>query len=444
MIGSTLSHYRITGELGRGGMGIVYKAEDTKLDRTVAIKVLPPSALSNEDDRTRFYREAKAAAQLHHPYIASIFEIDEAVPEGGSGEEPRPFIAMEFIDGEQLDARIKAGPFTLEDAVRIASQIASALEAAHEKNIVHRDIKSANIMFTKKGDAKVLDFGLAQTAQSTKLTRMGSTLGTIAYMSPEQARGEEVDRRTDLWSLGVVLYEMIAGRMPFAADYEQAAVYGILNEDPQPLTAVRTGVPMGLEWIVTKLLTKKAADRYQNAGDLLVDLRTVDLKSSGFLHSATTITASMGIPASDGQDVKPGRALSGPVWAAFGAVMVGLAWLLQIVISNPDGSQSPVVSPKRLNIPVDVKGFVVSVDISPSGDEIAVVADFVNIYNLKTGTVRVFTPSEAIVFVDYSPDGKSLLLTSSVGISRMSLENGSDIPIFTTAEGGTPGHVDRF
>ena len=170
MIGKKLSHYKILDELGRGGMGIVYKAEDTKLDRTVAIKVLPASALANKDDRERFYREAKAAAQLHHPHIASVFEIDEAVPEGGSAEEPRPFIAMEFIDGEQLDARIKSAPFSLGDAVRIASQIASALEAAHEKNIVHRDIKSANVMFTKKGDAKVLDFGLAQTAQSTKLT----------------------------------------------------------------------------------------------------------------------------------------------------------------------------------------------------------------------------------------------------------------------------------
>ena len=181
MVGKKLSHYKITAELGRGGMGIVYKAEDTKLDRTVAIKVLPSAALASDDDRARFYREAKAAAQLHHPHIASVFEIDEAVPEGSKDDDLRPFIAMEFIEGETLHDRIQKGPLKLEEAVRIASEIASALEAAHEKSIVHRDIKSANVMLTSKGSAKVLDFGLAQTAASTKLTRMGSTLGTVAY-----------------------------------------------------------------------------------------------------------------------------------------------------------------------------------------------------------------------------------------------------------------------
>ena len=276
MVGKSLSHYQITAELGRGGMGIVYRAEDTKLDRTVAIKVLPSAALASEDDRARFYREAKAAAQLHHPHIASVFEIDEAVPEGSKDDDLRPFIAMEFIEGETLHDRIQNGPLKLEEAVRIASEIASALEAAHEKNIVHRDIKSANVMLTSKGSAKVLDFGLAQTAQSTKLTRMGSTLGTVAYMSPEQARGEEVDLRTDLWSLGAVLYEMIAGKSPFPGDYEQAVVYEILNQDPEPLTAVRTGVPMQLEWLVKKCLAKNSDQRYQTAIGLLVDLTAMN------------------------------------------------------------------------------------------------------------------------------------------------------------------------
>ena len=151
MVGKNLSHYKILEELGRGGMGIVYKAEDTKLDRTVAIKVLPSAALASEEDRARFYREAKAAAQLHHPHIASVFEIDEAVPEGSKDDDLRPFIAMEFIEGKTLDAKIKEGPFKLEDAVRIASEIASALEAAHKKDIVHRDIKSQNVMLTEEG-----------------------------------------------------------------------------------------------------------------------------------------------------------------------------------------------------------------------------------------------------------------------------------------------------
>ena len=292
MIGSTISHYKILEELGRGGMGIVYKAEDTKLDRTVAIKVLPSAALASEDDRARFYREAKAAAQLHHPHIASVFEIDEATPsDAPHGTEPSPFIAMEFIEGKTLDAKIKEGPLKLEDAVRIASEIASALEAAHEKNIVHRDIKSQNVMLTTKVSAKVLDFGLAQTAQSTKLTRMGTTLGTVTYMSPEQTRGEDVDLRSDLWSLGVVLYEMITGRHPFAGEYDQAITYSILNEMPEPPTAIRTGVPLQLEWLVNKLLAKSADERYQTATDLLVDLKAIDVKAERF-SSADPISSS--------------------------------------------------------------------------------------------------------------------------------------------------------
>ncbi len=293
MVGKSLSHYKILEELGRGGMGIVYKGEDTKLHRRVAIKVLPAAALSSEDDRARFYREARAAASLSHPNIATVYEIDEAVPEGSNTDDIRPFIAMEFIEGDTLEDRIKQGPLKLEEAVRIASEIASGLEAAHKKDIVHRDIKAANVMMDGDGRAKILDFGLAQTAQSTKLTRMGSTLGTVAYMSPEQARGEEVDARTDLWALGVTLYEMIAGRNPFGGDYEQAVVYSIMNEEPEPLTAVRTGVPMGIEWIVSKCLAKHADDRYQRATELLVDLRNVDFSSVRFsrISGASTQTS---------------------------------------------------------------------------------------------------------------------------------------------------------
>ncbi len=288
MVGKSLSHYKILEELGRGGMGIVYKGEDTNLHRTVAIKVLPAAALSSDEDRARFYREARAAASLSHPNIAVIHEIDEAVPEGSKDDDLRPFIAMEFIEGDTLEDRIKQGPMKLEEAVRIASEIASGLEAAHKKDIVHRDIKAANVMLDDSGRAKILDFGLAQTAASTKLTRMGSTLGTVAYMSPEQARGEEVDSRTDLWALGVTLYEMVAGKHPFPGDYEQAAVYSILNEDPEPLTAIRTGVPMGIEWVVSKCLAKKANARYQNATDLLVDLTGLDVRAPTVSSNRTT------------------------------------------------------------------------------------------------------------------------------------------------------------
>ncbi len=189
MTGNHLSHYLVESELGRGGMGIVYRARDTKLNRTVAVKVLPSAALATDDDRARFYREAQSAAQLHHPNIATVFEIDEAVPsDAPHGTQPSPFIAMEFVDGASLKDEIDKGPMKLARSVEIAIQIADALKAAHAGNIVHRDIKGQNVMLTKSGLAKVLDFGLAKTAQSTMLTRMGSTLGTAAYMSPEQAR----------------------------------------------------------------------------------------------------------------------------------------------------------------------------------------------------------------------------------------------------------------
>ena len=271
MVGQTVSHYRILAKLGEGGMGVVYKAEDTTLDRVVAIKLLPPHSLVSADERARFVREAKAAAALSHPNIATVFEIGE--------HDGEPFIAMEYIDGRTLNEVLKDGPFRLSDAVSVAAQVAEGLKAAHEKNIVHRDIKSSNIILQKDGKAKILDFGLAKTVQSTKLTQLGSTLGTVAYMSPEQVSGEVVDHRTDLWSLGVVLFEMLAGRLPFAGDYDRALFYRIQNEKQEPLTALRTGIPMALEWVVNKLLAKNPDERYQHATDLIIDLKAIDLKS---------------------------------------------------------------------------------------------------------------------------------------------------------------------
>ncbi len=265
MIGKNVSHYRILEKLGEGGMGVVYRAEDTKLQRTVVLKFLSPTALGTEEEKARFINEARAAAALNHQNICTVHEIDEA--------EGQPFIAMEFIDGRSLKEIVKTGPLKLDEAVDIALQVAQGLQEAHEKGIVHRDVKSANIMVTGRGQAKIMDFGLAKSPGGTRLTREGTTLGTVAYMSPEQARGEAVDHRTDIWSFGVVLYETIAGRLPFQGDYDQAVVYSILNEHPEPLTALRTGVPMELEQVVTRCLEKNPAERYQTAGDLVADLR---------------------------------------------------------------------------------------------------------------------------------------------------------------------------
>ncbi len=266
MIGRTISHYRITEKLGEGGMGVVYKADDTKLDRPVALKFLAPHLLRDEEGRERFQREAKAAARLDHPNICTVHEIDEA--------EGRTFIAMAFLEGRPLSERIQEGPLKLPETLSIAIQMTEGLEAAHEKGITHRDIKPDNVMLMagSRGLVKLMDFGLAQLAGSSKFTREGTTLGTVNYMSPEQAEGAPTGHTTDIWSLGVVLYEMVAGQRPFQGYFDQAIVYSIMNEPPEPLTAVRTGVPKELERIVNKCLAKKAGERYQHADDLLVDL----------------------------------------------------------------------------------------------------------------------------------------------------------------------------
>ena len=224
MIGDVVSHYKILQKLGEGGMGVVYKAEDTKLHRFFALKFLPPYLLASEDERRRFVREAQASAALSHPNIATIFEIDES--------EAKIFIALEYIEGQTLAEKVTSGPLRLDDALSIAIQTCEGLQAAHEKGIVHRDIKSQNIMVTTKGQVKILDFGLAKLRGATVVTKVGAIVGTIGYMSPEQLQGKPVDHRTDIWALGVVLYEMIAGRRPFQGDYEEAVAYQITNQQP--------------------------------------------------------------------------------------------------------------------------------------------------------------------------------------------------------------------
>jgi eukaryotic-like serine/threonine-protein kinase len=273
MIGETISHYRILEKLGAGGMGEVYRAEDTKLKRVVAIKVLPADLGRDEEARARFTREAQAASSLQHENICAIHEIGEA-PDG------RMFICMDCYDGVTLKERIAGGPLPVGEAIDIADQIAAGLSEAHAAKIVHRDVKPANVMVTRRGVAKILDFGLAKPAGTATLTKMGSTMGTVAYMSPEQARGGAVDHRTDIWSLGVVLYEAIAGRPPFRGEYESAVLYAIMNESPEALTALRSGVPLELERIVGKCLAKDAAERYQTAADLSADLRRLKREMS--------------------------------------------------------------------------------------------------------------------------------------------------------------------
>jgi tetratricopeptide (TPR) repeat protein len=265
MVGTTVSHYEIREKLGGGGMGVVYRAEDTKLHRTVALKFLPPDMTRDEEAKTRFVQEAQAASALDHPNICTIHDIDET-------DDGRFFICMACYDGETVKQKIKRGPLPLAEAVDIALGVAQGLVRAHAQGIVHRDIKPGNIFVTRDGRAKILDFGLAKLAGQTRLTQAGQVVGTAVYMSPEQARGKAVDHRADLWSLGVTLYHMITGRLPFEADHQQAALYAICHEEPEPVASLRDGVSPELAAIIEKCLQKDPAKRYGSAGELLTDL----------------------------------------------------------------------------------------------------------------------------------------------------------------------------
>ncbi len=257
MIGKTISQYEILEQLGSGGMGVVYKAKDTKLGRIVALKFLPPQFSSDEGAKKRFMQEAQAASALDDPHICTIHDIAEA-------DDGQLFIVMAFYDGSTLKYLVDSEDLNVERATSIARQVALGLGTAHDNGIVHRDVKPANIMVTERGIVKILDFGVAKLGESSDLTREGSTIGTAAYMSPEQARGEGVDYRSDIWSIGAMLYELLSGKRPFGGGYEAAVAYSILNEEPAALT----NVPEELATIVASALSKDPASRPASAVDL--------------------------------------------------------------------------------------------------------------------------------------------------------------------------------
>ncbi|HUU52932.1 MAG TPA: serine/threonine-protein kinase [Candidatus Heimdallarchaeota archaeon] len=271
MIGKIISHYKILEKIGEGGMGVVYKAEDTRLKRTVALKFLPKEFTRDKDAKDRFIQEAQAAGALDHPNICTVYEIDEV--------EGQIFIVMAYIEGQDLKERIKSGLLEIEGALEIAIQVADSLKEAHENGIIHRDIKPANIILTEKGQAKIMDFGLAKLSWGVDLTKTATIMGTAAYMSPEQVKGEEVDNRTDIWSLGAMLYEMLTGERPFKITHDQVVLYAILNEDPVPITKIRKDIPQELEKIVKKALEKNLKKRYEDMDAMLADLKSVGRKS---------------------------------------------------------------------------------------------------------------------------------------------------------------------
>jgi serine/threonine protein kinase len=284
MIGQTLKHYEVEEQLGKGGMGVVYRARDTRLGRAVALKVLPPEFTKDSDRKSRFFQEARSASAVNHPAIAQVYDVDEG-PEG-------LFIAMELVDGKTVKSLIQARELDLLGSLEIAMQVGSGLQKAHEAGIVHRDIKPENIVVTPDGHAKILDFGLAKlleppepksspsadeisNMETLAKTQAGFVLGTLRYMSPEQARGQAVDHRSDIFSLGVVLYEMVTGQLPFDGATPLDTLHAIAYEETRPVTAIRPNIPPSLQRVVTRCLRKRAQDRYPDARELNSDLKNV-------------------------------------------------------------------------------------------------------------------------------------------------------------------------
>ena len=314
MIGSTMLHYQIIEQLGRGGMGVVYRARDLNLDRFVALKFLAPHLPANDEEKRRFIHEAKAASILQHQNICTIHEINET-------DDGQIYICMDYYEGQTLQVKMKEEGLKIKEVIGYAIQVARGLARAYKEGIVHRDIKPANIIITDRGEVKILDFGLAKLATQTKLTKDGSTLGTITYMSPEQARGDEVDHRTDLWSLGVILYEMLTGRLPFKDEFDQAVIYSILNEPPEP-----TGkeVTEELKQIILRCLEKDPGRRYQNADVLIGDLSQIPAASENRAHLQT----------------KPGRSIRIRYTAVMLAVIVILTIAGYLIFSTNNSNDS--------------------------------------------------------------------------------------------------------
>ena len=313
MVGESISHYRIESELGHGGMGLVYLAADTALDRTVAIKFLVSDLTSDDVAKERFVREAKAAAAVEHDSICAIYEIGET-------DDGQTYIVMPYYEGKTLKELIADGPLDPTKAVDLAIQIGGGLVAAHAKGVVHRDIKPGNVLVTKRGKAKILDFGLAKLSGQMGLTKTRSSVGTIPYMAPEQIRGGSIDERTDIWALGAVMYEMLAGRRPFHGEYEQAVTYSILNVDPPRLESVRDDLPDSLADVVHRCLAKSPEDRYQTVSELLTDIEV----PSGVRPFAGSFTRVAPTPA------KRWRALK--IVAA--VLLVALTWFLYLTFAT--------------------------------------------------------------------------------------------------------------
>jgi len=410
MMGKTISHYKILEKLGEGGMGVVYKAEDLKLKRMVAIKFLPRSLSIHGEERERFTMEAQAASALNHPNVAVIYEIDEA--------EGETFIVMEYVDGKTL-REAKQG-LSIRQVADIGIQIAEGLAAAHEKGIVHRDVKAENIMLRKDGRVQVMDFGLAKLRGVSKLTKMGSTIGTIGYMSPEQAQGVETDQRTDIFSFGVLLFELLTGQMPFNGSHEAAVMYEIINVDPPAISDLRHDVEPELERIIMKCLEKDREERYHSVKDVSVDLKHFKRDSEGRRVERKTPspgTSQISVPVYTTPQTSSGIGSRRWLLIAVVVLVLGVGGFILWQVLKPSSQISPNMVFKPLQLPFTTVWYP---GLSSDGNWIAFPAtdahNVTEIYymHVSGGEPKKLTNDSLWKFTaDISPDGSQIVYTRS-------------------------------
>ncbi len=407
MIGTTVSHYRILEKLGEGGMGVVYKAEDSKLKRTVALKFLPRGLEAQEPERARFLQEAQAASALNHPNVCTIYDISEY--------QNQQYIVMEYVDGVTLRDKIAERSLQMADCIAYAIQIGEALKEAHSKGIVHRDIKAENIMVNTKKQVKVMDFGLAKLKGSSKLTKTSSTVGTLAYMAPEQIEGGEVDARSDIFSFGVVLYEMLTGHMPFRGEHEAAMVYSIVNEEPTPIHKYLPDASSELVHILDRALEKDPEDRYQTVHDMVIDIRRLKKQTSrvSLVVSASESSGRIFESIQESAESKPRRSKRTLAAVVVSAVVVVCAVIVFILLPrgpriNPDMTSRVVELPFRSVMYAGVSRDANWI-VFPARDDRGKFD--VYMMNLSGGEPRrVTNDSSSDMFgVSLSPDGSTIL-----------------------------------
>ena len=428
-VGQLISRYRLSEKLGEGGMGAVYLAEDTRLGRPVALKFINEALLKEKNSRNRLVREAKAAAAIDHPNVASVYEVDEV--------EGQPFIAMAYVKGQSLEDRIAEGPLEIRDALNITCQLADGLQAAHRQGITHRDLKPANVILEEGGRVRIIDFGLAQLDDVSRLTQASSPLGTANYVSLEQMNGEEVDQRTDIWSLGVILYELTTGRKPFQAEHREAVYYAIAHKTPDPMSRWRAGIPEELERIVFKCLEKQPAHRYPDAAELKADLLAIpsevlriqeepppeadalEAEVSHRLHSqpVSSPASAPSLPEAPLETTslpKPRR------WIAFVAAAVLVVVVAAVGLVWQPGKKDVVRPPAEMKRLTFDSGLALHPAVSPDGKYLAFASDRADEGNLDIWVqelpggepVRLTKDAADEDFPSFSPDGNNIAFQS--------------------------------